>query len=154
MNRLQAQERVGNLAHPRPRVTSPVLRNDVVEHGSPGLSFKLERLQAGEAAAEPVGAGGVAKGDGDVLTGDGVDLVPLLADEGDGVAVPGVVDVVHDALEGDIGDAEAHRSVEVSDLHRARSDPSLGVWSRSGRRFRAGSDPENSDLGGVEEFGG
>lgn len=120
MNRFQAQERVGNLANPRPSVTAPVVRDDVVEHRSPRLPFELQRLEAWEPPAQAAGSGGVAEGDGDVLARDGVDLVPLLADERDGVPIPRVVDVVHHALQSHVGDpgGEARRSDQVPSVHR------------------------------------
>lgn len=74
-----------------------------------------------------------------MLPSQSIDLIPLFAGEGDGVAVPGVVDVVHHALKRDVGDAEAHTSVEVSRLHGARSGSKtearvLGRGKEEGKR--------------------
>ena len=49
-----------------------------------------------------------------MLASEGVDLVPFLADEREGVAVAGVVDVVHHELERHVGYAEARRSAQAS----------------------------------------
>ncbi|THU68001.1 hypothetical protein C4D60_Mb05t30640 [Musa balbisiana] len=88
---LEAVEGVDEAADPRAGIAAPVL-GDQVEHGSAGLALELEGLEVEEPAEEPVGGGGVADGDGDVLPREGVDAVPLLAHQRDGLPIAGVVD--------------------------------------------------------------
>lgn len=73
------------------------------------------------------GADGVAEGDGDGLKGESVDLVPLLAGEGDGLAVPEVVHVVHHQLEGHVGDAEVIALLRIRSSIRLRIDQSIDL---------------------------
>lgn len=124
MQHLEAAEGGGELADPWRGGAAPVL-GDEVEHGGPGLGLELERLEAGEAAEEAGGRGGVGHGDGDVLAALRVEPVPVAADERDGVAVPGVVDVVEHQPEGQVRDPEAHGPPQVAGHRRgaARGSP-------------------------------
>lgn len=90
-------------------MSSPVLGYKV-KHGRSGLPLELERLEAGEAETEAARRGGVARGDGHVLTGQRVDPVPAPAHERDGGAVAGVVHVpTQHALQGDVRNLAAGR---------------------------------------------
>lgn len=91
MQRLHSSERSGDFLHPGRGVAAPVLPNQV-EHGGAWLALDLERLELGEAARELLRGGGVAERHGDVLAGDGVDLVPALADQRHRVAVARIGD--------------------------------------------------------------
>lgn len=91
VQRLHSSERSGDFLHPGRGVAAPVLANQV-EHGGAWLALDLERLELGEAARELVRGSGVAERHGDVLAGDGVDLVPALAHQRHGVAVTRVGD--------------------------------------------------------------
>lgn len=127
---LEAVEGLGDLADPGGGVPAPVLGYEV-EHGRPGLALELEGLEAGEAPPEPGGTGGVADGDGDVLAGDGVDVVPLLAHQRDGLPVAGVVDVPHDQIERHIRYPAAHRPTQAPPLQLRSEARLLGFPRKS-----------------------
>lgn len=119
MNRLQAVESFRNLVDPRTSIPSPILGYQV-KHGRPGLPFQLNGLELREPPPQALWGGGVAERDGDVLSCDGVDVVPPPAHQGDGVPVPRVVDVSHNALQCNVRYAEAHQSARVAVLHGQR----------------------------------
>ena len=119
---LEEVEGGGELADPGRGGAAPVL-GDEVEHGGAGLGLELERLEAGEAAEEAVGGGGVGHGDGDVLAAERVDLAPVAADERDGVAVPGVLHAPHDQPQRHVRDPEAHGPPQVPPVAAHRREP-------------------------------
>jgi len=98
---LQAIEVLRDFLNPRGDVASPILGNQV-EHCGAGLPLQFKRLQVREAAAEARRRGGVAEGDGDVLPGEGVELIPASTHLRNGVPVLRVVDVGYDAVEDDV----------------------------------------------------
>lgn len=119
VERLHPGEGSGDLVDPGGSVAAPVLA-DEVEHGGARLALDFERLELGEAARELRRSGGVAEGDGDVLAGDGVDLVPALADERDRAAVARVGE---DALPN-----SAVAVAEARDSRLSRHFERIGNW--------------------------
>lgn len=95
---LQAIEVLRDFLNPGGDVASPILGNQV-EHCGAGLPLQFKRLQVRKATTEPRRRGGVAEGDGDVLPGKRVELVPTSTHLGNGIPVLRVVDVGYDAVE-------------------------------------------------------
>lgn len=62
-----------------------------------------------------------------MAAGAGVGTVPAAADEGDGVAVAGVVDVAQHQLESDVGDAEADEAPELGHLSLSSQSPPVSL---------------------------
>lgn len=119
VERLQAIESLGDLPDPGADIAAPVLGYEI-EHGGPGFALELQRLQVGEPPPQPGRAGGVADGDGDVLPREGVDLVPLLTDQRDGLPVPGIVHIPQHELQRQVRYPKAHNPVQRPGRHRSK----------------------------------